>query len=89
MAETRPASAARGDKSMLLAYAVWFFPLGALGIHRFYLGATESAFILLALTVVSSVLNYVGVGPLLGLVVVIWLIVDIFLIPGMVRAANG
>jgi len=88
MTETEPAPAIRGDKSMLLAYVLWFF-LGSLGIHRFYLGATRSAIILLVLTILSVVLSVVGVGPLLGLVVVIWLIVDIFLIPGMVRAANG
>ena len=88
MTDTQPAPAVRGDKSMLLAYVLWFF-LGSLGIHRFYLGATRSAIIILILTILSIVLSVVGVGPLLGLVVVIWLIVDIFLIPGMVRAANG
>ncbi len=88
MTETEPAPAIRGDKSMLLAYVLWFF-LGSLGIHRFYLGATRSAIIILILTILSVVLSVVGVGPLLGLVVIIWLIVDIFLIPGMVRAANG
>ncbi len=88
MTDIQPAPAVRGDKSMLLAYVLWFF-LGSLGIHRFYLGATRSAIIILILTILSIVLSVVGVGPLLGLVVVIWLIVDIFLIPGMVRAANG
>ncbi|MSO81320.1 MAG: TM2 domain-containing protein [Alphaproteobacteria bacterium] len=87
MTDTQPAPDVRGDKSMLLAYVLWFF-LGYLGIHRFYLGATRSAIIILLLTILSIVLSVVGVGPLLGLVVIIWLIVDIFLISGMVRAAN-
>ncbi|MGE0255223.1 MAG: TM2 domain-containing protein [Alphaproteobacteria bacterium] len=88
MTETQPAPAVRGDKSMLLAYVLWFF-LGSLGIHRFYLGATTSAIVLLVLTILSIMLAVVGVGAFFGLIVVIWLIVDIFLIPGMVRAANG
>ncbi len=57
--------------SMLLAYVFWFF-LGLFGAHRFYLGRPGSAIVqLLTCLIVIGVL---------------WVLVDLFLIPGMVRA---
>ena len=75
-------------KSPLIAYILWFF-LGALGVHRFYLKRNMSALIILALTILSFILSFVGIGPLVFIVVAIWLFVDIFLIPGMARAYNN
>jgi TM2 domain-containing membrane protein YozV len=57
--------------SVAAAYVLWFF-LGILSAHRFYLGRPGSA-------VLQILLFFVLVG-------FIWLIVDLFLIPGMVRA---
>ncbi|MGQ3673812.1 TM2 domain-containing protein [Xanthobacter sp. TB0136] len=57
--------------SMLLAYVFWFF-LGLLGAHRFYLGRPGSA----VLQIITCLL----------LVGVLWVLADLFLIPGMVRA---
>lgn len=76
-------------KSTGTAYAFWFF-FGGLGAHRFYLGSPVSGAIQLAMTpisyalIASKSLAGFGILPALGL----WLIVDAFLIPGMVRAAN-
>ena len=58
--------------STALAYILWFPPLGALGLHRFYCGRIGTG-ILWACT-----------GGLLG----IGWIVDLFLVPSMVREAN-
>ncbi|MBB3952370.1 TM2 domain-containing protein [Aureimonas jatrophae] len=57
--------------SVMLAYFLWFF-VGILSAHRFYLGKPVSA--------ILQILSYVI------LVGFIWLLVDAFLIPGMVRA---
>lgn len=53
-----------------LAYALWFF-LGFLSGHRFYLGRP-----------VSAILQIVSFFILIGF---LWLLIDAFLIPGMVR----
>ncbi len=59
-------------RSIAVAYILWFFPLGLLGIHRFYC-------------------NRIGTGILWlltgGLCGIGWLI-DLFLVPGLVRSAN-
>lgn len=75
-------------KSMLLAYILWFF-LGYLGVHRFYLGRIGSAVAILLITAISSVLVFVAVGALGYAVVAVWLFIDIFLIPGIVRRFNN
>lgn len=60
-------------KSILLAYLFWFF-LGIFSAHRFYLGRPGSA--------ILQILTYF---ILIGFV---WLLVDAFLIPGMIRKSN-
>ncbi len=58
------------SKSTTTAFLLWFF-LWMASAHRFYLGRPATA--------ILQILSYfVGVG-------FIWLIVDAFLIPGMVR----
>ncbi len=65
------------SKSIGIAYLLWLI-LGGLGVHRFYAGRTKSgiAQLLLALSVVG------------WLVLIPWLIADLFLIPGMVNQHN-
>lgn len=57
--------------SVVVAYLFWFF-LGILSAHRFYLGRPGSA--------VLQILTYFIIVGFL------WLLIDVFLIPGMVRA---
>ena len=59
------------SQSVVLAYVFWFF-LGLLSAHRFYLGRPGSA-----------VAQIVGNILIIGL---LWTLIDIFLIPGMLRA---
>ncbi|MDT8327665.1 MAG: TM2 domain-containing protein [Roseovarius sp.] len=72
-------------KSIGITYLLWLL-FGGLGIHRFYLGKTGSAIGMLVLTIlgVLTLAIYIGAFLLIGLG--IWLIVDAFLIPGMVQA---
>ncbi|WP_342071324.1 TM2 domain-containing protein [Yoonia algicola] len=70
-------------KSTGVAYLLWFF-LGGLGAHRFYLGKTGSAIAILVLIIGGALLSAILIGIPMLIIGGIWLIVDIFLIPGMV-----
>jgi TM2 domain-containing membrane protein YozV len=76
-------------KTMGTAYLLWFF-LGGLSAHRFYLGFSTSAIIQLLLTPIGYAM-LLSKSPA-GLFVVaaggVWILVDAFLIPGMVTKAN-
>ena len=75
-------------KSVLISYLLWFF-FGWLGGHRFYLGKSGSAIALLLLTLTGAITSWFFIGFLILLVPAIWLTVDAFLIPGMVRDTNN
>lgn len=76
-------------RSMGLAYVLWFF-LGSLGVHRFYLGRTGSAIAMLVLCLLGwMTLWLLGLGLLFLIPLGIWVLVDIFLIPGMTNAHNN
>ncbi len=75
-------------KSTGLAFVLWFFT-GGLGGHRFYLGRTGSAIGQLVLSIFGWLTIWVGFGLLLLIPLGIWLLVDLFLISGMVEAHNS
>ncbi|GAB5468553.1 MAG: TM2 domain-containing protein [Rhodospirillales bacterium] len=56
--------------SMGIAYLLWAL-LGLFSLHRFYIGETKSA-------ILQVVLNFLVIG-------LIWTLIDVFLIPGLVR----
>ena len=76
-------------KSLALAYVLWLF-LGFLGIHRIYLDRVGSGVVMLVLTLLAALVNVI---PILGqivalflfLPVLVWWIVDVFLIPGIAK----
>jgi TM2 domain-containing membrane protein YozV len=65
-------------KTAIVAYLLWFF-LGMFGGHNFYLKRTGVA-------VAQLILSITLIG---GVVTVIWILVDAFLIPGWVRMQNN
>lgn len=72
-------------KSVGVGYLLWLVG-GGLGIHRFYLGRSGSGAFMLVLTILGFLLLFaMGLGLLLLIPVMIWLLVDAFLIPGMVE----
>ncbi|MDE2515646.1 MAG: TM2 domain-containing protein [Rhodospirillales bacterium] len=75
-------------RSTLIAYLLWFF-VGIFGVHRFYLKRTGSAIAQLVITLISIPLAFIGIGVFGYLIVGIWVLVDAFLIPGMVRGYNN
>ncbi|ODP36913.1 TM2 domain-containing protein [Sphingomonas turrisvirgatae] len=74
-------------KSAGVSYFLWFF-VGWAGGHRFYLGKTGTAITQLILTTLGWVTLIAIVGFFLLAAVGIWLLVDAFLIPGLVREHN-
>ena len=74
-------------KSQGVAYLLWLF-LGGFGGHRFYLGRTGSAVFQLILGVLGWMTIWVGVGLIFFFPLGIWLIVDLFLIPGIAQEHN-
>ena len=75
---------ANDKKSILVAYLLWAF-VGGFGAHRFYLGKTKSALIMLALLILGAVTLLIYIGIFLLLALGIWLLVDAFLIPGLIE----
>ncbi|GGF66115.1 hypothetical protein GCM10007301_27240 [Azorhizobium oxalatiphilum] len=71
-------------KSTGVAYLLWFF-LGGLGAHRFYLGRTGSAVAQLVLCLIGWITVAIAVGFFILAGLYIWVLVDAFLIPGMIQ----
>lgn len=78
----------RSQKEVGVAYLLWLF-LGTIGAHRFYLGMNGSAAAQLILTVIGWATVILLVGFAFLAVVWVWIIIDAFKMPGMVREANG
>ena len=71
-------------KSIVLAYLLLVF-VGYFGGHRFYLGRPFSAIVLLLLFLLGYVSRFAGIGFIILGMVLIWLLIDAFLIPGMIQ----
>lgn len=93
-----PQQASRGmiyrhaSKSMLIAYLLALLGgAGCLGLHRFYLGYKRSALMMLVLTLGAFLLPMVGIYSvtLTWWVITFWVLLDLFLIPGMTRTRNA
>ena len=83
-----PAQYVRPQKDTAVAYVLAIF-LGGLGVHHFYLGQTGQAVAMLCLWLFGWITSFIGIGVVILFAVGVWLIVDLFLIPGYVRAANA
>lgn len=73
-------------RSLFLAYLFWFIA-GQGSLHRFYCGQTQSALMQIGL-LLGSVLFALVFVPVAAVGIIIWflwLIADLFLIPGMLR----
>ena len=68
-------------KSKALAYLLWFL-FGGIGVHRFYLGSPVAGILLIVLLAASIFLVF----PFI--VLVPWLIIDLFWINGRVNSIN-
>jgi TM2 domain-containing membrane protein YozV len=66
-------------KSKIVAALLCFF-LGALGVHRFYLGKTGTGILQVALFVLGSILALVGIGMFIYFILGTWILIDFILI---------
>lgn len=78
------------EKTAGVAYLLWFF-LGGLSAHRFYLGFHTSAIVQLIMTPIAYAMMIAKspAGVVLLVAAGLWILVDAFFIPGMVRKANA
>lgn len=78
-------------KSTGVAY-LWWFLLGFLGAHRFYLKRPGSGIAQAIANIGGTWLAFRDMGNTAGWVLAVigglWVLVDVFLIPGMARAYN-
>jgi len=78
-------------KSLALAYILLLL-FGSLGFHRFYFGYDAFGVIQLTLAITGAlVFWYIGIlyGIIILVVLGLWLLLDIFLLPRMIRKANS
>jgi TM2 domain-containing membrane protein YozV len=75
-------------KDVGIAYVLAIF-LGGFGAHNFYVGNMAPAVIQLVLTAIGILSSWFLLGFLFLFAVLVWVIVDLFLIPGYVRTANA
>ncbi|MDS9466547.1 NINE protein [Paracoccus sp. MBLB3053] len=76
---------ANDGKNMLLAYFL-LLAFGSAGIHRFYLGKTKSAKIMLGMFILGIVtMPLFFAGLVLIIPLMIWSFIDLFRVPGMVN----
>lgn len=74
-------------KSVGAAYA-FLLLLGGFAAHKFYLNQYGAAWLLLGLWWGGWLLTFIFIGYAMLLVVIIWFIVDLFVLPGDVDAIN-
>jgi TM2 domain-containing membrane protein YozV len=74
-------------KSLVVAYLLLIF-FGGFGAHRFYLGRVGSGVVQLALFVLGWALTVIGVGFVLLTLLGLWVLADLFLVPGIARDYN-
>ena len=63
--------------------------LGGFGAHNFYAGNTAAGVIQLVLTVLGVLTSWLAIGFLFIGAVLVWVIVDLFMLPSYIRQANA
>lgn len=79
---------ARAPKNLPLTYLLCLL-LGLLGAHKWYLGHYPAGVVYLLLTVAGVASASWGIGFVFGGLVILLCLIDLLLIPGHVRVANG
>ena len=75
-------------KTIRTAYLLWLVG-GVVGAHRFYLGSRGPARAMAGVFLLGVVWLLFGIGLFILAGLAVWMVVDLFLIPGLVRRANG
>lgn len=80
-------SVTQEGKNMILAYVLWWF-LGWAGVHRFYLGKTQSGLAQLALSVIGGATAILLIGYVFLGIWGIWWMMDAYFVQKYVHEAN-
>lgn len=75
---------ANEGKSQIVAYLLLIF-LWGFGVHRMYLGRYVSGLFMLALWGVGWLTSWILIGWIPIAFVCVWVVIDMFLIPGMIQ----
>lgn len=75
-------------RTLAIAY-ILALVLGGLGAHRFYLNEKGTAMALLLVTLSSVALMVVAIGFFTIWISIVWVLADLFLMPGLARRATG
>lgn len=78
----------QAPKSVGVAYAFALL-LGEFGAHRFYLGRPVSAIIVMVLWLTGIATAWIIIGFVLLVPAFIWWVIDLIMLPGMVREENA
>lgn len=78
----------RPRKNLVITYVLCLV-LGLLGAHKFYLGHVSAGGVYVLLTVAGMASASWGIGFIFGGLVIALCLLDLLLIPGHVRVANG
>ncbi len=85
-----PAVAAGVSPKSRLATSLFAWFLGSLGVHRFYIGKTGTAVVMLILGLIGYATCWIVVGIPFLIVVGIWSLIDfIFAVAGRMKDNNG
>ena len=76
------------EKSVALAYVLLVLA-GVFGAHRYYLGEKGTATALLTVTLASLVLMTVAIGFFTIGIAIVWVVIDLALVPRMAQAHNA
>ena len=76
------------EKSVALAYVLLVLA-GVFGAHRYYLGEKGTATALLTVTLASLVLMTVAIGFFTIGISIVWVVIDLALVPRMAQAHNA
>lgn len=74
-------------KNVFIAYLLLIF-FGFLGVHRFYAGAITSGIVMFLLFALSLLLSFVLIGIIGFIALAIWMLVDLFLLHGLITRHN-
>ncbi len=75
-------------KNMIFAYLLWWF-LGAVGVHRFYLGKPATGFAQLFLFVAGITTIIFGIGFMFLFAWSVWWFLDAYFVYKLVHKANA
>jgi TM2 domain-containing membrane protein YozV len=88
--EAKEAKDAKAEGKSQVVAALLAFLLGAIGIHRFYLGYTEKGILFIAMVLVGALTLTIIIGALIFLALYVWISIDfVRILTGRLKPKGG